>query len=257
MTWTARLAAGLPDPVLARLISAVYRRAEPELGRLDQVCGRGGVMIDIGAWYGPWSRRLARRADRLIAIEPTPRHVVLRGALPASAEVIAAAASDQAGTGRLWTAGRGDGAEGLSSLRRREVHRRCVTVPLIRVDDLGATGVTFIKVDVEGHELPVLRGAAATIRRDRPRLVVEVEVRIQPVGPLLGLLGGWGYQGWVLDRRRWRQLDGLDLPARQAAALRSADRGLARTVLWPYPRYLNTVLFLPDGTLPGPVLPAG
>ncbi len=258
MTWTARLSAGLPDPVLARLISLVYRRAEPELGRLDQICGRGGVMIDIGAWYGPWSRRLARRADRLIAIEPTPRHRVLRQILPGTAEVIAAAASDRAGTGRLWTAGRGDGAEGLSSLRRRDVHGGCVTVPLIRVDDLAVTGVRFIKIDVEGHELPVLRGAEQTIRRDRPRLVVEVEARIQPVGPLLGLLAGWGYQGWVLDRRRWRPLAGLDLAARQAAALRSADRGLGRTAAWPYPRYLNTVLFLPDGSPPpGPVLPAG
>ena len=130
------------------------------------------------------------------------------------------------------------------------MHGGCATVPLIRVDDLAVTGVTFIKIDVEGHELPVLRGAERTIRRDRPRLVVEVEARIQPVGPLLGLLAGWGYRGWVLDRRCWRPLAGFDLAARQAGALRSADRGLARTVLWPYPRYLNTVLFLPDGSPP-------
>lgn len=99
MTWTSRLAARIPDKILVRAISLVYARAEPELGKLDDICGRGGVMVDVGAWYGPWSQRLARRADHLVAIEPTSRHQVLRKTLPANAEVIQAAASDHAGTG--------------------------------------------------------------------------------------------------------------------------------------------------------------
>lgn len=245
MTWTSRLAARIPDKILVRAISLVYARAEPELGRLDDICGRGGVMVDVGAWYGPWSQRLARRADHLVAIEPTSRHQVLRKTLPANAEVIQAAASDHAGTGELWTAGRGDGAEGLSSMHKRDIHGGCITVPLIRIDDLALTGVKFMKVDVEGHELAVLCGAEVTIRRDWPRLVVEVETRIQAIDRILALLGGWGYDGWVLHRRSWRPLAGFDLAGRQAATLRVANRGLARTSLWPYPRYLNTVLFVP------------
>ncbi len=250
MTWTSQLAARLPDKVLTRAISLVYGRAEPELGRLDDICGRGGVMIDVGAWYGPWSQRLARRADHLIAIEPTSRHRVLRTTLPGNAEVIQAAASDHSGSGELWTAGDGDGAEGLSSMHRRDIHGGRITVPLIRVDDLALTGVTFMKIDVEGHELAVLRGAQATIARDRPRLVVEVETRIQPIEPIIGLLADWGYQGRILHRRSWRPLAGFDLAAAQAATLRVADRGLARTALWPYPRYINTVLFVPGDGLP-------
>lgn len=246
MTWTSRLAAQVPDRVVARAISLVYRRAEPELGRLDDICGRGGLMVDVGAWYGPWSRRLARRADRLIAIEPTSRYQVLRQTLPATAEVVHAAASDQAGEDELWSAGRGDGAEGLSSLRKREVHGNCVTVPLVRIDDLAVTGLTFMKIDVEGHELAVLRGTEATIRRDRPRLLLEVEARMQPIDDLLGLLADWDYEGWVLDRGSWRPLADFDLAGRQAATLRVANRGLARRLLWPYPRYVNSVLFVPD-----------
>src|SRR5215472_2068496 len=97
MTWTSRVAARVPDRVLARVIGVVYPRAEPELRRLDDICGRGGVMIDVGAWYGPWSRRLARRADRLVAFEPTSRYRILTATLPANAEVLRAAASDHAG----------------------------------------------------------------------------------------------------------------------------------------------------------------
>jgi FkbM family methyltransferase len=247
VTWTSRLAVLLPENVLARVISLVYRRAEPELGRLDDICGRGGVMIDVGAWYGPWSQRLARRADRLIAIEPTSRHQVLRQTLPKNAEVVRAAASDRAGAGDLWTTGRGDGIEGLASMQRRDIHRASITVPMIRIDDLDITGVRFIKIDVEGHELAVLRGAEETVRRDRPRLLVEVEARMQPSEPLIGLITSWGYTGWVLHAGSWRALARFDLAGRQAATVRVADRGLLRRLVWPYPRYINSVLFVPDG----------
>jgi FkbM family methyltransferase len=248
MSVTSRLAARLPEGAVVRAIHLAYQRAEPELGRLDDICGRGGVMVDVGAWYGPWSARLAARADRVIAFEPTPLHEVLRRRLPGNVEVIAAAASDQAGEAQLWLAGTGTGAEGLSSFHRRGVHAVSAVVPKIPVDDLDLPGVTFMKIDVDGHEVPVLHGAEKTIRRDAPPLLIEVEARIQPIENVVGLLRGWGYRGWVLDRGRWRPLDGFDLEARQAATTHVADRGLFRTALWPYPRYLNSVLFRPADT---------
>lgn len=245
MTLTSRLAGRLPDALVARAVGATYRRAEPELGRLSELCGSGGVMIDVGAWYGPWSLRLARRADRLIAIEPTARYEVLRKILPANTDVIHAAASDEAGTGELWTVGHGNGTEGMSSMRRREIHGASMPVPLIRIDDLDTRDVRFIKIDVEGHELNVLHGAQETVRRDRPRLLVEVEERIQPVEPLIKLVAGWGYAGWVLSGRSWCALEEFDLVRRQAATVHVAKRGMMKRLIWPYPRYVNSVLFIP------------
>jgi FkbM family methyltransferase len=241
----ARLASHVPDRVLAGVISTVYPRAEPELGRLDDICGRGGVMVDVGAWYGPWSRRLARRADRVVALEPTKRHAILRETLPRNVEVIQAAASDHSGEGELWSVGPGDGAEGLSSLQKRDVHGNSVTVPLITIDGLKLAGVTFMKIDVEGHELAVLRGAAQTILRDRPRLLLEVEARMQAIDKLLDQLAAWGYEGWVLKGSSWHPLADFDLAERQARTVRVANRGTLR-LLWPYPRYINSVLFVPD-----------
>ncbi len=245
MTVTSRLASRLPETWVAQVVSLTYRRAEPELGRLGELCGTGGVMIDVGAWYGPWSLRLARRADRLIAIEPTARHEVLRKILPGNADVIHAAASDKSGTGELWTVGHGTGTEGMSSMRRREIHGRSLPVALIRLDDLDASDVRFIKIDVEGHELNVLRGAEETVRRDRPTLLIEVEERIQPVEPLIGLLTGWGYAGWVLFRGTWRSLHDFDLVGRQQATVHVVNRGMLKRLIWPYPRYVNSVLFVP------------
>jgi len=118
-------------------------------------------------------------------------------------------------------------------------------VQLIRIDDLDVKDVRFIKVDVEGHELNVLRGAEQTVQRERPRLLVEVEERIQPVEPLIGLVTGWGYTGWVLFRGSWRALEDFDLVGRQSATVHVANRGMMKRLIWPYPRYVNSVLFVP------------
>lgn len=252
MTLASRAAAYLPERLLVRLVSLAYRRFEPEIRRLDEVCGRGGTMVDIGGWYGPWTRRLVHRADRVVIVEPTPLHQVLRRTLPPEVDVIAAAASDRPGEAEIWLPASGGEARGVSSLQRRDIHGTSITVPLVTVDGLGLHDVTFMKVDVDGHEVAVLQGAADTVRRDQPRLLVEVEQRIQPVTDVTDLLESWGYRGWVLPGRRWVPIAGFSLAAHQASTCHVSERGLLARALWPFPRYLNSVLFLPRGQMPGP-----
>jgi FkbM family methyltransferase len=256
MTLTSRAAAHLPERLLVGLISLAYRRFEPEIRHLDEVCGRGGTMLDIGGWYGPWTRRLVRRAGRVVIVEPTPLHEVLRRTLPPSVDVIAAAASDECGEADIWLPPEDQGMRGVSSLHRREIHGRSITVPLVTVDGLGLDGVTFIKIDVDGHEVPVLHGAAETIKRDQPRLLIEVEERIQPVTDVTGLLESWGYQGWVLPGGEWVPVHGFPLAEHQARTGHVSERGLLARALWPYPRYVNSVLFLPEGQRPAEPAPS-
>ena len=68
----SKLAALAPDRVVAAALSATYPRFEPELARLHDFCPPRGTALDIGAWYGPWSRALARRVPRVVAVEPNP-----------------------------------------------------------------------------------------------------------------------------------------------------------------------------------------
>jgi FkbM family methyltransferase len=250
MTLASRAAARLPERLLVVLVSLAYRRFEPEIRHLDEVCGRGGTMVDIGGWYGPWTRRLIHRADHVVVVEPTSLHRVLRRTLPPAVEVIAAAASDHCGGADIWLPPSDEGVRGVSSLHRRDIHGTSITVPLVTVDGLGLHDVTFIKIDVDGHEVPVLHGAAETIKRDQPRLLVEVEQRIQQVTDVIGLLESWGYRGWVRPGRRWVPVAGFALAAHQASTCHVSDRGLLARALWPYPRYLNSVLFLPASQKP-------
>ncbi|MGC5054902.1 FkbM family methyltransferase [Micromonospora sp. DT48] len=241
---TSGLAAVLPARLLAGAIRRAYPRVEPELARLADFVPVGGTAVDVGAWYGPWTARLLRRADRVVAVEPTTALAgQLRVAFP-DVEVIEAAVSDHEGTATLYLP-EGGAIVGTSSLEDA-AQGPAVSVRRITLDSLDLTDVRFIKLDIEGHELPALRGAEQTVRRDRPVLLIEVEERIQPVEPLLDLLTSWGYRGYVLPSRTWVPLADFDLGGHQRAAIARVGQGFARRVVWPRPRYVNSVLFRPE-----------
>jgi FkbM family methyltransferase len=73
-------------------------------------------------------------------------------------------------------------------------------VPMVTLDSLRLNGCDFIKADVEGMELSVLKGAAATIARFRPVLYVEND-REQSSPDLITYLHSLGYSlFWHLPR---------------------------------------------------------
>jgi FkbM family methyltransferase len=144
----------------------------------------GSRVIDVGANIGvyalPWA---AINADVTVhCFEPNlavrsrlARNVALNR-LTARIRLHAEALSDHAGTATLY------GSEDMSSLSKG-VHTgagRAVPteVPLARLDEIfGIEGppVSLVKIDVQGHELEVLRGADAVISRHRPALILEHE----------------------------------------------------------------------------------
>ncbi|MCW7984590.1 FkbM family methyltransferase [Streptomyces sp. SID8375] len=252
MTLAARLGPRLPARLVSALAAGLYPRFEPELRRLADFCPPGGTAVDVGGWYGPWTRRLARRADRVVTLEPVPHLArLLASVTPPQVEVVAAAATDHTGCATLWLPPGGRGDRGVSSLVRRELHTTAVEVPCLPLDALELAAVTLIKIDAEGAELAVLRGAAHTVEHQLPALFVELETRIQPLAPVLDWTAAYGYRGWVLPRDRWLPLDGFDLSAHQSRTCHVAEHGLLRRSLAPHRRYVNSVLFLPDGARPG------
>ncbi|MEU9466739.1 FkbM family methyltransferase [Streptomyces avermitilis] len=253
-TLAARLAPFLPTRLVAATARLLYPRFEPELARLGDLCPPGcRTAVDVGGWYGPWTRLMSRRADRVVTIEPVPHLARLLAAVaPPNVRVVRAAASDRPGTARLWLPPDDAGDRGVSSLVRRDIHARALEVPCVTLDGLGLRDVGFVKIDVDGNELAVLRGATTLLSRDRPALFIELETRIQPIGPVVDFLAGLGYAGWVLPGRTWLPLDRAVLEAHQARTSYVVAHGLLRRAL-PLrgPRYVNSALFLPDGRRPG------
>ncbi|GAA3822063.1 hypothetical protein GCM10022403_064470 [Streptomyces coacervatus] len=254
-TLAARLAPFLPTRLVAAAARAVYPRFEPELARLPDLCPPGcGTAVDVGGWYGPWTRRLATRAHQVVTVEPVPHLArLLTSAAPPNVRVVQAAASDRPGTARLWLPPDDAGDRGVSSLVRRDIHARALYVPCVTLDELALQDVGFIKIDVDGNELAVLRGATGLLARDRPALFIELESRIQTITPVITYLSLLRYDGWVLPGDSWVPLAKFPLEAHQASASHVATQGLLGRVLpfRKHPRYVNSVLFLPDGRHPG------
>ncbi|GID94846.1 FkbM family methyltransferase [Amorphoplanes digitatis] len=242
---SSRFAAALPARAVGAAVRTAYPRVEPELARLATYAPRGGTAVDVGAWYGPWTRGLRRIADQVVSFEPTAELAGCVAAAFPDVRVIQAVASDHSGTAELFLPSGGPGV-GTSSLEYGT--GSSVTVARMTVDELELRDVRFVKLDVEGHEMPALRGAEQTIRRDLPMLMVELEERIQPVQPVLDLLAGWGYRPYVMPDDRWLPLEGFDLIGHQRAALGRVDQSFARRVIRPKPRYVNMVLFRPELT---------
>ncbi|WP_243718429.1 FkbM family methyltransferase [Actinomadura sp. 7K534] len=207
----------------------------------------GGTAVDIGGWFGPWTRRLSDRADRVVTIEADPRLAGLLCQAFPQVKVVQAAASDECGKIDLWVPDGGTLA-GISSVTGGA--GRPVSVARLTVDSLGLTDVRFIKVDVEGHELNALLGAAETIARDRPNLIVEVEERHRQMPDVIALMGRWGYTGRVLLDAGWTLLADFDLATHQRETVRELDRGFVRRTLRPGKRYINSVLFTNDSHSP-------
>ena len=69
VTLTSRAAGLLPDSLFTRSVAYSFRRFEVELPMVVAAFPRGGVALDVGTWYGPWTYWLAKRASHVHSFE--------------------------------------------------------------------------------------------------------------------------------------------------------------------------------------------
>ncbi|KAA8966031.1 FkbM family methyltransferase [Mycobacterium sp.] len=180
--------------------------SRPEVALAVSLCDPTRVSLDVGADVGEFTIAMLAASRSVIAFEPRPAQardlVSMFDAVGAAVRVEAVALSDHAGVAVLRVVDSEPGRSTIDTdnlLRDVDdagVHR--VDVPVRRLDDLHLADVGLIKIDVEGHELAVLRGATATLMRSRPAILVEAEERHHPgaVAGIIDLLGSYGYSGY-------------------------------------------------------------
>jgi FkbM family methyltransferase len=99
-----------------------------------------------------------------------------------------------------------------------------VEVPTVRLDDEIGTGleIDFVKIDVEGHELFVLRGGASMFRRCLPPVLIEIEQRHLrvPIAHVFSELEQLGYQLFYIQESVLRPIANFDVQRDQLSKLR-------------------------------------
>ena len=141
-----------------------------------RLCKNSAAFVDVGAHIGSVIAEVARQCPkaRIIAIEAMPDKVDrLRRSFP-HVEVHGCALSDRSGEATFYvhTKLSGYSSLGRSSSRGGEVSE--IKVPLRKLDEiLSGGGIDVIKIDVEGAELGVLKGAERIIAENRPTVMFE------------------------------------------------------------------------------------
>ena len=194
-----------PSLWLSIRIARHDKHFEPEFWLVPALCDRRRIAIDIGANMGEYSFFMAQHARLVMSFEPNPDlWPEIRRRVP-RAKIEGVALSDHAGAAEFRYVETNTGVatiEGQNPLSmigdKSSIHTR--EVPLRTLDSYRFDDVAFMKIDVEGHEEAVLRGAAETLRRCRPALLIESEDRHNAGAPkrLFAWLKEAGYDGYAL-----------------------------------------------------------
>lgn len=168
---------------------------------------QGDVFLDVGAnvgWYSLHVARVAGPEGLVLAVEPSPdnfaflkeniklNHLSNVTALNFAAwdrdgelDLILAETCTGHTVKRAWA----NSAKPWSRFSERRV---TVRVPARRLDDVlkeqNVTQVDWVKIDVEGAEVEVLRGLQKTLTRFHPRILIEAE-RLEDLTSILQPMG--------------------------------------------------------------------
>ena len=171
--------------------------------RLSRAAGSDGLLLDVGAHKGLFS-------IVHLALAPAHRAVLLEPSRPlAEAATALLRLNGVSDRGEVLTAGAGSVpatrkivTDALGFAQPGEADGTGEDVPFTTVDHLCRTrslAPSLIKIDVEGAEAEVLRGAAATLQAHRPIVCLELhfdelERRGESAGALLEDMASMGYR---------------------------------------------------------------
>ena len=217
------------------LYRAYKYRYKDDIGELKYIVNAikaGDFALDIGAHKGGylhWIRKAVGKNGQVVAFEPQPTlyeylkqmiatyrlsHVTLHHAGLSSKE----------GELKLFI----PKAEGLTSPgatfeKRADTSRgHFIKVPVLQLDKTlhnRKAPINFLKIDVEGHELEVFKGAEEILKKDRPKMIFECENRHLNQGTVkdvFSYLENLNYQGYFFWMGQLRPLSEFDMKKHQA-----------------------------------------
>ncbi|MEW4561613.1 FkbM family methyltransferase [Bremerella sp. JC770] len=168
---------------------------------------KDSVAIDVGANRGIYTYWLSKQvgpSGKVISFEPQPEMISgleqLRDSFAlTNTTFVNKALSSKEDSLTLYRDCVGSGG---ATLNGQSSDKPSISVDVIRLDDylaqnsIGSQPISFIKADVEGHELDVFRGAEETLRQHKPILLFECHEADAIKGNVFSFLKDLNYQGF-------------------------------------------------------------
>lgn len=206
--------------------------------------------IDVGANLGRYTLLLAKHTDFVIAFEPHVevakllKQLVRRKGISNVTIVEKAASSRPDQTRPFFLPSEGAGSAGHSTLEQTAETSAvgAATVVTTTLDQFAEHDIGFVKIDVEGHEYDVLRGAKHFIEANAPIFMIEIETLFAPdqIATISEFFKERGYTGHYIHKDALHPIDAFDERLQDRNAL---DWSRSRREM----DFVNNFLFAPSG----------
>ena len=194
-------------------------RSEFDVKFLGKFVRPGSVVVDVGAHKGLYSIPLYKIGCTVYSFEPNAFCAALLEGWAARkdrARVFRVGLSDESGAAELSIPVDQAGRQHIASASVcKGFEGQCITeeITLRRLDEYELDDLAFLKIDVEGLEDKVIRGAINTVRKYLPVMLIEIEERHRstPVGVVFDTLYGLGYRSFQISQSGFEEVFPSDL----------------------------------------------
>jgi FkbM family methyltransferase len=156
-----------------QIIKNRFISPELEFNQLDTYIRKGSTAIDIGANHGVYTRKMAKYAENVIAIEPVNVNFEILRSTTNDCDnvfIVKAAATSKACKLKIDV----PEINGYKNLYQASISSTGQDCKGIRADSIAmATNVSLIKIDAEGHDYEALLGCEHIINENRPTVIIE------------------------------------------------------------------------------------
>lgn len=209
----------IPQHTYLKMINWKRGLIEPELKLVSILCDKNKISIDVGASDGLYTTYMYLYSEQCYAFEPRSSSrdklkMIFEGFTPPLI-LESAALSDHRGTANLKIFLEETGRSTIEPENNIENFGKIETirVNVKKLDDYNfSNDVSLIKIDVEGHEEAVLKGAEKLLRKDHPSLIIEIENRHKnnSVTNINNFLRSLDYDGFFMRGNKLHRMEEFD-----------------------------------------------
>ena len=192
------------------------RNKEIELKMLKYLIKKGDTVIDVGAHHGIYTFKLKKivgKTGLVYCIEPQEdlyQYLLKAFRKSKNISIINVAAHNMIKFLPIYIPIHDKIlATGGASLKKNSVENSITFVNAITLDSLNLQKCEFIKIDVEGHELNVLKGAVNLIKYFHPILLIEIDYNLagKEVLETVNFLQGLDYKPYSINKKKLVLMD--------------------------------------------------
>ena len=209
-----------PEPVLLkrRLERSIKNKDENEIDLLKRFIKPGTDSIDVGVYRGVYSYEMSKYSKKVHSFEPNPLifKYINKNLKKISNNIdlynFALSNENKVSNLRIPIRNKKINKENYEEhylMGRATVHElnnfqdyEKFEITLKKIDDFNFDNeISFMKIDVEGHEMEVIEGGKLFIKKNKPVLLVEIEERHSKknIHHSIDYINGLGYNSYFYD----------------------------------------------------------